>query len=269
MEARSSGPAEEAKDSPALIEAKALYKEGKVAFETGDYEDALALWKQAFRKVDDRPEFQTIRHTLVYDISEAHVRVYEVGRDLTNLRKAKTLLEQYLANHVKLYGDDASARSDRAATETRLSEIQSMLEEAEAEAPPAPRPGKRGAKKTAAPDDPVTNAKLARMREIQRDPELYRKDKRYKNMTIAGAVLTSVGGLAALPIVGGGALQTGGWATVGGGAILLAAGIPLLVVGVTRGKKLRAPQPLPEAAPVSVLPWGGPRSGGVTLAIRY
>jgi hypothetical protein len=124
-------PAEGAED-PALTEAKSLYKEGEVKFQTADYEDALALWKKAFAILPDGDETRAIRHALVYNIAEAHRRAYEVSRNPTHLRKAKILLENYRADHRALYGDEPEAVKERAEVDDRIAELDKMIASSEA-----------------------------------------------------------------------------------------------------------------------------------------
>jgi tetratricopeptide (TPR) repeat protein len=280
--------------SSALDEAKALYAEGKSHYDVGDYEKALGLWKQAYAKLDDSAEMQTVRHTLVYNILEAQIRVYEVNKDITYLRRAKTLLESYLAKHREIYSDTPEAVEERKSTEVRLAEVEEMLANAEQEqsttAPPsgaAPAPAPAGTQPTAGPPANETpgqkyaRLRVERLREIERTPELKRLDRRYKAYIIGGGVGLGVGlimltSFAAMdpnptvfdPITGeteelgpGRRIATGaigGLLTIGGGVFL--------GIGAVKRKKLRQPTPAQTA---TFAPYATPNGWGVAGSFSF
>jgi hypothetical protein len=119
-------------EDPALTEAKRLYKEGEIKFQTADYEEALSLWKSAFAMLPDGDENRAIRHALVYNIAEAHSRAYEVSRNPTHLRKAKILLENYRTDHRALYGDEPEAVKERGEVDDRIAELDKKIAASEA-----------------------------------------------------------------------------------------------------------------------------------------
>ena len=124
-------PAQRAQAAPAeegQSEAQRLYLDGKTHYEVGEYEEALELWKQAYAKVDDTAENLQVRHALVYNIAEAEAQVFQIKKDITHLRRAKTLLDRYLSNHETLYGDSQDAAHDRADAQTKLEEIEGLLD---------------------------------------------------------------------------------------------------------------------------------------------
>ncbi len=124
--------APEAQEDPALAEARSLYNEGKIKFETGEFEAALSLWKRAFAILPDGDDTRTMRHTLVYNIASAHSKAYEISRNPTHLRTAKVLLQDYRANHLALYGDEPDAVKERAEVDDRIAELDSKIAASEA-----------------------------------------------------------------------------------------------------------------------------------------
>jgi tetratricopeptide (TPR) repeat protein len=282
------GPAADKTD-----EAKRLYNEGKTHYDIGEYEKALDLWKQAYTKLDDSPELQTVRHTLVYNILEAEIRVYEVSKDVTHLRRAKSLLETYLKKHNEIYEDTAEASEERTNTEARLAEVERMLAEADANAPAAPSmvPSGEGGTQQAGPEKAgppdLGQAKMDRLHEIQTNPALKKKDRMYKGFIVGGAVGMGVGGglMIAGGVIGlgnaveqtvdefgnpvgvdsgGGGLDGSGAAVAGTGLLLTGAGLGFLVAGVILRKKLRKPRTIS-----SVSPFRGYGSYGMSATLRF
>lgn len=257
---------------PAIVEAQQLYLEGQGHFETADYLMALSYWKEAYGRLTADPSTQEIRNTLVYNISEAQIKAYEINRNPTHLRKAKLLLEDYLAKHQELYGDSEQAVLERTQGRERLEEVKDLLAKAEAageKASPIPDPREDGPiADTVEPDqpqDPALTPKQRRRAQIENDPELKKLDKKHSAYIIAGSVTLGVG------VISGGA-AFGGYAATPIGAIFLGTigvagivtGATLLGVGVKRRKKLRAPVQLESAGA-----WIDPNGGGAALRLRF
>jgi tetratricopeptide (TPR) repeat protein len=219
--AMAAGPAAEQAD---LKEAERLYKQGKTKFETADYEEALALWKQAYALLPESADTQVIRNALVYNISEAQVKAYEINRNVTHLRKAKLLLDDYLARHRQLYGDDENAVKERSDARDRLREVERMIAEAEArgeqatpiagageteatEAVPTEPQQQQPEKKPERPLSPEEQAERDRIELIKTDPVMRAKYQKATGLMVGGAVmggigivLLAVGGLSAMAI---------------------------------------------------------------------
>lgn len=275
---------------PAAAEGKSaqsLYQEGKNQYEIGEYEKALELWKEAFTLIDDTPENMTVRHALVYNIAEAEVKVYEVSRDITHLRKGKTLLERYLSNHANLYGDGEAAVSDRADAQSKLDEINGMLQQAESEqaagggtmgpGPTAGPPQQQPFNPNPAPGmqptrEQIIYARRQRLVEIENNPELKKQDNTYKGLIIGGGVLTGVGGLTSFIVAPTVALTSAfdrGFTGVGtgiflGGVALIGGGVAMIVVGAVKRKKLRR-----SHLESYVSPWGGRNGAGLSATMHF
>lgn len=280
MPAMAAGPA--AGDATA----QSLYKEGKTQYEIGEYEKALELWKQAYAKVDDTPDNLQVRHALVYNIAEAEVKVYEISKDVTHLRRARTLLDRYLSNHQKLYGDAPEAAKDRADAQSKLEEIDARLAEVESQAP-APATGGDTSTPASTPvaaedEEPdLAQQKLARIRQIREDPKLRRKDKLYTGLIWGGTAVTVVGGilLIAAPSVGvsaalnnaaddptsGNYFRGAGGAVAVSGLLVAAGGVGMIITGTVLRKKHRAPRP----AEVSFAPYKHRTGFGAAAQIRF
>jgi hypothetical protein len=196
-------------EDPALTEAKTLYKEGEIKFQTADYEEALALWKKAFAILPDGDEHRAIRHALVYNIAEAHSRAYEVSRNPTHLRKAKILLENYRTDHRALYGDEPEAVKERTEVDDRIAQLDKKIAESEAAgetATPLSDEGTTGTTTTTdttQPQPPVKPLKPLTPRQqwdadIKVDPVYGPIWATGNKRIVGGAILTGIGGIFAL-----------------------------------------------------------------------
>lgn len=293
-------------DKKALDEASELYKQGKIKFEMAEYTAAIDLWKEAYGKLPEGDESRAIKNDLVYNISEAQVRAYEIDRDPTHLRKARVLLADYLRNHEALYGTGDEAVQERAAAKDRLDEVDAMLENAPDGGPAATGTTDAGAEgsegtgeaepeKELSPDEKRAReeeaAKKARLEEIQNDPELRKQDKANQKRIVTGAVLGGIGLTLAVgayftlsyygttlnptvdPLTG---LQTDANPSTGAlvagivlgtaGLGLLGAGAGLFGTGMKARKQLRTPT---SRAQAFVSPWAGRGSGGATVLVRF
>ena len=160
-----------------LAAAQELYQQGKSAYDTAEYNEALKLWKQAYGSLPETNEARGIRNALVYNISDAEVKAWEIDQDITHLRKARALLTTYLESHVSLYGDKPEAVAERAEAKGKLQEVEATLAEVEAQAaaPPPEGPPPPSAAGSAFPD-PRTN------------PEYMAQYRKHRGLIIGGWV---------------------------------------------------------------------------------
>lgn len=290
-----------AKASEADIKrAEALYKQGKAKFETAEYQEALALWKQAYEMLPDTPETRPIRHALVYNISEAEVQAYEVTKNIAHLRKAKILLQDYLTEHEALHGAGEAAVKERSGARARLKDVSDKLSLAEAagetatpidDTPPATEPA---AQPVAAPPPAkeltpaqqekqriraerraLAQAKRDRLNQIKTTPELRKQDQRYKRMIIGGSAALGGGtmfGVVTLVSVAALSLDPAPPAAlpvaiVSGGLFAggIVAGSLLLTKGL-RGRKQLRQVPAPSALLVPIML---PEGGGLGIVGRF
>ncbi len=286
-------PAEGASEDPALTEAKALYKEGEVKFQTADYEEALGLWKKAFAILPDGDEHRAIRHALVYNIAEAHSRAYEVSRNPTHLRKAKILLENYRADHRALYGDEADAVQERAEVDDRIAELDKKIADSEAAGEaatpliddtgtgttptPTPTPTDTQQPPPPKPTKPLTPQQQWDA-DVKADPTLGPLWETGTKRVVGGAVMTGIGGIFVIGSLGsfgvassGVPLFPGAWWATGGitGAIALGLMIPggvLIGTGVAKRRKVLNAKPKPHARFAPML---SPGNYGVGLVGRF
>lgn len=295
--------APEAAEDPALTEAKGLYKEGEVKFQTADYEDALALWKKAFGMLPDGEETRAIRHALVYNIAEAHRHAYEVSRNPTHLRKAKILLENYRADHRNLYGDEPDAVKERSEVDDRIAELDKMIADSEAAGETGTPLGDGGTTDggttdggTGTIDDgtgtqpmPQPQAKPLTPKqqweaEVKADPVLGPKWEKANKRIVGGAIMAGIGipfavvSIAlifpavepadpnALGFTGKGLLWTGVAVTGVIGLGLLIPGAVLLGTGIGARKQVLNTKPRPTG-------WLSPmqlrRGGGLAYTLRF
>jgi hypothetical protein len=285
--------AQEAQEDPALAEAKALYKDGEVKFETGEYEAALSLWKRAFAILPDGEETRTMRHALVYNIAEAHSRAYEISRNPTHLRTAKVLLEDYRADHRALYGDDPDAVKERAEVDDRIAELDKKIAASQAAGEVAsplddggtvtPPPGPPGPQPQ--PTKPLSPSQQWD-REVKADPTLGPMWEKGGKQVGSGAVLVGLGGVftlvgAAFVVYGGylkstpddGVIQFNGTGSFAAGAVFGIAGLAMLVPGaivlasgVHKRSEVKKMKPRPSG---SFHPTMVPRGAGFGYTLRF
>ena len=281
-------PAEEAED-PALTEAKGLYKEGEVKFQTADYEEALQLWKKAFAILPDGDEHRAIRHALVYNIAEAHSRAYEISRNPTHLRKAKILLENYRAAHRELYGDAADAVKERSEVDDRIAELDKKIASSEAagetatpltedngSAQPQPQPEQQPQPQPQ-PTKPLTPQQQWEA-EVKADPVLGPDWEKGNKRIVGGSVMAGIGAIFAVVsvstfVIGSrpdvllpGLYYGTGVATGVIGLGLLIPGAVLIGTGVGKRRKVLNAKPKPTA---SLAPMLTPTHYGVGFVGRF
>ena len=198
-------PAEQAPDDPEIVEARALYKDGEIKFQTADYEDALALWKKAYGMLPDGEDTRGMRHALVYNIAEAHSRAYEVSRNQTHLRKAKILLETYRSQHRELYGDETEAVAERTEVDDRIAELDKLIAESEAAGEVAapisePEEGEPDDAVAPPPEKPQPQPRILTPRQqwdkdIRVDPKLGPQWAQSQKRLVGGSILTGIGSI--------------------------------------------------------------------------
>ncbi len=287
-----------ADDEPAqsddLTRAQELYKKGTRSYELADYAAALELWKEAYQILPDVEGSGAIRHALVYNMADAESKQFEIDKDVSRLRKARMLLQEYIESHEEIYGNTEEAKKDKANAETRLAELEQKIAAAEAGTTPgvvAPAP-------TPVPVNPNANTSpgLERRKAINADPELKALERRYTGFIAGGATMMSVGvlvGLVGLGIVAANGVDEGLNQGTGGatgdnvqngtglavtlvGLALIGGGIPLVAIGDQRRRKLRDPTvPLPDTSSnlrirnARVAPYANQFGGGARFGFSF
>jgi tetratricopeptide (TPR) repeat protein len=289
--------APEAAEDPALAEARSLYKEGEIKFETADYEEALALWKRAFAILPDGEETRTMRHALVYNIAEAHSRAYEVSRNPTHLRKAKILLENYRADHRALYGDEPDAVKERTEVDDRIAELDKKIAASEAANETATPLGDESGTTTTPPPNgnqqPIPQPQQKPLsptqqweRDIKADPQLGPMWEKGGKQVGGGATLVGIGGFFALAGAGlvaygaylrstpdDGIIQLNGNGSFVSGAVfgviglgMLIPGAVVLAMGVSKRNEVKRTRPRPGGM---LYPTMTPRGAGFGYTLRF
>lgn len=184
------GPAtapEAAEPDAELRQAQELYDRGKVKFDTTHYDEAIDLWTQAYGILSDTPENAPIKAAIIFNLATAQERAFAIDKDVTHLRRALVLMEQYARSIPDLYDDGEEAEQETARIEERLAEVRAKLEEAEAtgDVPPETTPT----------DDPPRDPTPPQ----DRPPP----DGKARAFVIAGATLTGVGVLGLGVMAGG------------------------------------------------------------------
>lgn len=234
-------PPDDESADPQLDEAKRLFDAGVARYTAADYGAAIDLWLEAYTMVPPTFDNRLIKAELIYNVARAQQKWFEIDRDVRHLRQARETLSRYLGEIDELYGDQGALEREK--IEERIAGLDQQIADWEAE-------------------QARREAELAeRMRPTFDEEGDAREQKRNRAMVGAGAGLTAlgIGGVGMLVtgiIIAGGAdsqvgqlpleadiatresaisrgragnalLVTGSLA----GAVFLAAGVPLLIVG--------------------------------------
>lgn len=291
--------APEAQEDPALAEAAALYEQGKIKFDTADYEEALAFFKQAFAILPDGEDTRTMRHALVYNIAGAHSKAYEVSRNPTHLRKAKILLENYRADHRALYGDEPEAIKERTEVDDRIAELDKKIAASETAGetatplsdgegdPATTTPPPNGQQPVPQPQPKPLSPNQQWEANIKADPQLGPMWVKGGKQVGGGAVLVGIGGFFTLTAAGlivwgiglrssydptdffslngTGALVSGGVFGVIGLSMLIP-GAVVLASGVSKRNEVKRVRPRPSGM---LVPTMVPRGAGFGYSLRF
>lgn len=167
---------------PRYEEAKQLYEKGRGLFETADYAGAVETWTEAYNMLPPTRDSARIKALLLYDIAGARELAYEVDNEISHLRQAKILLEQFEANIPSLYGEGKDADEEYTRVRERMAKIQEQIDA-------AGEPDDAGEPK----EDPTTSGP------VDDGPG----DRGGKGMLVAGGVLLGLG-VAGLGVMAGG-----------------------------------------------------------------
>ncbi|PRQ07322.1 hypothetical protein [Enhygromyxa salina] len=237
-------------DDQAMSEAKQLFDAGVTRYSAAQYGEAVGLWLEAYDLIPPSFENRLIKAELIYNVARAQQKWFEIDKDVQHLRQSREILGRYLGEVDDLYGEQAAIEREK--IEEQIAEVDEQIADWEAE-------------------QARREAELAeRMRPKFDEDADTREAKRNKAMLGAGAGLSALGfggiGLLVTGIVlaGGAQAQTGGLpleadipareAAITRGesgnalmvtgtlvaGVFLAAGIPLLAVGVASEKKRKA-----------------------------
>lgn len=117
------GPSEA--DRAAMQRAGALFVEGQSAFDAKDFETAIARWTEALDALPQQPQYAATRNNIRLSVASAYVEHYDVGKNITDLRKADRQILEVLED---LDGADPTVREPVASEHRR---VRALLEEAE------------------------------------------------------------------------------------------------------------------------------------------
>ncbi|MEX1365310.1 MAG: hypothetical protein AB1Z98_19435 [Nannocystaceae bacterium] len=285
-------PAEAQAEDPALVEARALYDEGKARFDTFDYAGAVDSWTKAYAKLPDSSA--GVRNAMVYNIATAQEKAYGIDKDLAHLRQAVMLLQSYVAKYKELYKRTPETAAEVQKAENRIAVLQERIARAErgeadeaAATPgqPAPTAGPTNQRFGSGevdgiqwntghnpPPDPAL---------VTRNRLLAQEEEKTDHMLIGAYVALSIGGVATLGGLGallgasaaeaaspedetaGRGARGAGWGTLAFGIAGLAAGTTLLIIGFQRRKKAR------DGTLIAGAPLLGPGLAGASFSVRF
>ncbi len=266
-----------------LARAKELFDAGVARYTAADYGAAVDLWLEAYALIPPIYENRLVLAELIYNVARAQQKWFEIDKDVKHLRQAREILDRYLAEIGELYPPE-QVELERERVEEQIAELDDQIAEWEAE-------------------QARREAELAERMRPKFDEEADdREARRNKAMISAGAGLTALGAggiglfVTGLIMVGSAENKVGGLpleadiaareAAIGrgragnglivGGAlasgVFLAAGVPLLAVGLSAEKKRkqrRADAGLDTARIQHLSPMWIPGGGGLTIAGRF
>jgi hypothetical protein len=269
-------------DDEVMAEAKQLFDAGVARYTAADYGAAVDLWLEAYAMVPPTFENRLIKAELIYNVARAQQKWFEIDQDIKHLRQSRATLERYLGEVDEIYGEQAGLEREK--IEEQIADIEAQISEWEAE-------------------QARREAELAERMRPKFDEEAdAREERRNKAMIGAGAGLTALGaggvGLlvtgvilagsaentsAQLPLAddiparqsaisrgqAGNALMVVGTLSAG---VFLAAGVPLLAVGVVsenKRKRRRADAGLDVARVDVVAPMWLRGGAGLSLGGRF
>lgn len=240
--------AEAPDEDPDMTRARDLFDSGVARYTASDYEAAIEFWMQAYALIPPTFENRLVKAELIYNVARAQQKWFEIDEDIKHLRQAREILGRYLGEVDDLYPAEQVAL-ERQKVEDQISELDERITAEEEEA------ARR-------------EAELAdRMRPKFDEKADARERKRNNAMIGSGSALTVVGLGAVGMLVSGIAMAgqaeravedlplaadiderqrqvskggTGNALILLGsvvGGVFLAAGVPLLVVGVVGEKK--------------------------------
>ncbi len=144
---------------PTSESAEQLYEDGRKAYRLGRYADAVKKFERSF-ELSDQP-------LLLYNIALSYKRLYGISKDVADLRRSKTVFEEF----INVASADASLATEVEDARARLGEIDEEIKRAE-EAEAARQ---------------AQNAKPP----VDTDPGLAARDRKLR---VGGAVAMGVGG---------------------------------------------------------------------------
>lgn len=261
-------------EDPIAVEAKALYEQGRSAYNSSDYERSVELFRAAFEKAEKiaSEELQLrVVTTLWFNLARAQLKAYDIDEDKRRLRQGKDLIGKYLRN-------TELTPEERAEADAVAAEIDARL----ANASGAGGAGDQGG--VAPPPDGTTTAGDG-VDSTSEETGKTRAPKPGRALVISGAVVAGVGAVAGGALVGaGGAMgekqrtayddattqaerddalagfdraRTIGITGIAVGSALVVTGVALVAVGVVKQRKAR------------VSPMAGRGTYGVALSMSF
>ncbi|MFO7561060.1 MAG: hypothetical protein R6X02_00325 [Enhygromyxa sp.] len=231
-----------------LIRAKELFDAGVARYTAADYEAAVDLWLQAYALVPPSYENRLILAELIYNVARAQQKWFEIDKDVKHLRQAREILGRYLGEVTEVYPPE-QVELERERIQEQIDGLDQQIAEWEAE-------------------QARREAELAeRMRPKFDEEGDAREERRNKAMIGAGAGLTALGIGGVGMIVAGSIMARNAENTAAGltlqvdipareaaidrgragngliltgaiaGAVFLAAGVPLIGVGLAAENK--------------------------------
>ncbi|MBX7078481.1 MAG: hypothetical protein K1X88_04770 [Nannocystaceae bacterium] len=210
-----------------LTEVKNVYNGGKAKYQTKDYDGAIADWTKALGMLPETEGNLEVRNDLVYNIATAQEKAFDIDQNVTRLRKAKSLLQDFLTTYKLLNDPDERTIAEFKRVNERIAQLDVRIAEAEKKQAPSLYGVENAEKKR-------RDAAMAQV--LQSDPVLAKQYRSGRSMIIGGSISLGLGGLlllGALAFVGSEedrpltiSLAAVGAAAVVGGSVLLGVGVP-------------------------------------------
>lgn len=118
---------EDSTDDAALQRAGELFVAGQSAFDAKDFDTAITKWTASVDVLPNQPQYAATRNNIRLSVAAAYVERYELGGEITDLRKADRQIAEVLE---ELDPNDPMVREPVASEHRR---VRTMLEAAEEE----------------------------------------------------------------------------------------------------------------------------------------
>jgi tetratricopeptide (TPR) repeat protein len=105
---------------PGSESAEQLYEDGRKAYRLGRYDEAVKKFERSY-ELSDQP-------LLLYNIALSYKRLYGISKDVGDLRRSKTVFEEF----INVASADSSLSTEVEDARARLAEIDAEIERAEA-----------------------------------------------------------------------------------------------------------------------------------------
>lgn len=127
----------ESKEEPAedadMLRAQQLFDSGLARYTAADYDAAIEFWLDAYALVPPTFDNRLVKAELIYNVARAHQKSFEIDQDIKHLRQAREILHRYLGEVDDLYPPEQVGLEQQKVDE-QIADLDQAIDDAEAEA---------------------------------------------------------------------------------------------------------------------------------------